>query len=399
MMLVTGFIKYGRGFVLDKKYKKMQFQIPKKIAFIVALMTLGNANAAIVLEHSGKISLGTEYHSNILFLDDSVRESTSTYLTSIVPEYRFTALDERNKWFGNIGINLVDSSNEDIMTNRQDPFGELGWERALENGLLSLSADYLRESTRFSQFDQTGVIRQDGTSVNRTIEAKWQHNISQKWGILTEASYDETKFGGVSLLSDFSTRNLSAELMYTLNETFSPYAKIAAHDYRASGQGALGGNDSTRIRYQDYLVGAAVEVSPQFKFNVNTGIVNFDSSADDEWVGELKTAYLGNRYEINGTLARTVFPVGLNQILLGDELRVNYSYLQSEISKWGLSLALTQNDLGIDTQDFGGFYGRDLSRDWLVRLDLAARKLKFEGAESNHDISLGIFFTYTTPNF
>lgn len=392
MMLVTEFIKYSGGFVLDKKYKKMQSQIPKTIAFIVALIAAGNASAAIILEHSARVQLSEDYHSNIQFLDDRVKEST--YLTTIVPEYRFTALDDKNKWFGNIGINLVDSSNEDIMRNRQDPFGRVGWERNLENGLFSLTTDYTRESTRFSQFGETGVLRQDGTSVFRTIEAKWEHNISEKWKLLTAAGYDKTKFSGVSLLSDFSTRNLSAELMYALNEYVSPYSRITAYDYRASGL-----NDNTRIKYQDYLIGAAVEVNPQFKFNVNTGMVNFDTSADSEWVGELKAEYVGNRYEIIGRLARSVFPTGLNLIQLGDELRADYTYMQSERSRWGLGLALTQNDTGLDTQELRGFYDRDLSRDWLVRLALTARNLKIEDVESSNDTSLGIFFTYTTPNF
>jgi hypothetical protein len=367
---------------------------------MVALMCAGNASAAIILENSARVQVGTTYHSNIQLLPDSLKEST--YLTTVVPEYRLSALDEKNKWFGNIGINLVNSSNKDIMRNREDPFAKVGWERILESGLFTLDADYQRQSTRFSQFDQTGFVALDGTSAIRTINASWQYDISQTWALVTDASYIETRFSGdVLFLNDFSTRNLGAELRYTLNEKVSPYVRAAAHDYRASGQGDNGLPTNTRIKYQDYLVGAAVEINPQFKFNANTGIVNFDSSADNEWIGELKADYTGNRYEVAGSLSRAVIPLGLNQIVIGDALVVNYSYLQSEVSTWGLSLGLNQNDLGIETQEVSAFYGRDLSRDWQMRLALASRNLRFEGSGigSLSDNTLGIFFTYSTPQF
>jgi len=382
---------------LDKNYKKVKFKMPKKIALMVALMFVGNASAAIILENSARVTVGTTYHSNIQLLPDSVKEST--YLTTVVPEYRLSALDDKNKWFGNIGINLVNSSNKDIMRNREDPFASVGWERILESGLFSVGADYKRESTRFSQFDQTGLVALDGTSVIRSIDASWQYDFSEKWALITDASYNETKFSGVAVfLNDFSTRNLGTELKYTLNEKVSPYVRVAAHDYRASGQDN-GLTTNTRIRYQDYLVGAVVEVNPQFKFNANTGIVNFDSSSDDEWVGEILAEYAGNRYDLNVKIARSVIPIGLNIIQLGDEFRTDYTYLKSEVSRIGLALALTQNDLGIETQELSAFYGRDLSRDWQMRLALSSRNLRFEGSESVNDNSLGIFFTYTTPQF
>ncbi len=371
--------------------------MPKKIALLVVLMFGGNASAAIILENSARVVVGTTYHSNIQLLPDSVKEST--YLTTVVPEYRLSALDDKNKWFGNIGINLVNSSNKDIMRNREDPFAKVGWERILESGLFSLGADYTRESTRFSQFDQTGLVAQDGTSAIRSVNASWQYDFSEKWALITDASYNETRFSGdVVFLNDFSTRNLGTTLKYILNEKVSPYVRVAAHDYRASGQDN-GLTANTRIRYQDYLVGAAVEVNPQFKINANTGFVNFDSSSDDEWVGELLAEYAGNRYDLNVKVARSVIPIGLNFIQLSDAFSTDYTYLQSEVSRVGLALALSQNDLGIETQEVSAFYGRDLSRDWQMRLALTSRNLRFEGAESVMDNSLGIFFTYTTPKF
>jgi len=397
MMQLTWIIK-DSGVDLDKNYKKAKFKMPNKIAFTVALMCAENASAAIVLENAASVRVGTEYHSNIQLLPDNLKEST--FLTSIIPEYRLSALDDKNKWFGKVGIFLTDSSNSDIMRNRQDPYATVGWERILESGIFKLGADYTRESTRISQFSQTGLVAQDGTSVFRSIDGSWLYNVSEKWALLTDASYNENRFSDVAgNLNDFSTRNLGTTLKYSLNEKVSPYVRVAAHDFRSSEQAGnvLGG--SSRIRYQDYLVGAEVEMSPRFNFNLYTGIVNVESTASDVWVGQIETSYIAERYELNGKLGRELFPIGLNQLLLQDVLSVNYKYFQTARSWWGIDAEISQNDLGLDTQELRGTYLRELSQHWSMSLSLASRNFKPEGAQSAIDHTLGVFFIYTTPQF
>ena len=378
--------------MVTKPSNKINFLNATKLALVSALFFSSNAGAAVILEHGGTVEVGTDYHSNIQFLDDKIEESV--YIYSIVPEYKVSALDGKNKWFGSLGIRLEKSSNQTIRDDRDDPFGKIGWQRELENGKLELAADYVKQSSRQTQFGQTGVLAVDGSTVAKSASAVWLHGITPKLDLTTNAEYQDTAFSGVSELSDFNTKNLGFELMYKFNERVKPYVGVVATDYKANG---LLGN--SRIKYQTYTAGADVTLNPKFSFNASAGMVQFNSSSQDELVGGVTASYLGNRYQVQGTLARTVFPTGLNNIEVGDQLRVDYSYSLTEVSRFGVGTAATQNKSGIDTQDITGFYDYDLSRSWLMHVEVGQRYLKTAGVESADDTQLGVFFTYTGPKF
>ena len=77
--------------MVTKPSNKINFLNATKLALVSALFFSSNAGAAVILEHGGTVEVGTDYHSNIQFLDDKTKESV--YIYSIVPEYRISALD------------------------------------------------------------------------------------------------------------------------------------------------------------------------------------------------------------------------------------------------------------------------------------------------------------------
>jgi len=376
----------------------MKFKISiTRLALATTVVFSSSINAAVILEHSGRVLMGTEYHSNLNFVDDDLKESV--YLYRITPEYVLRALDGKNTWFGSVGVNFWRASNDNIQANREDPFATIGWDRILENGLVGLTAAYTEQSSRNTQFGDTTALNQDGSSTTRSIDANWEHAFSEKWTLLTDAGYEKNKFTGTLDLTDFETKDVGAALRYKLSEKISPYGEIRTTEYKTS----LATSGSDTIKYQDYLVGAVVELNPRFNFDVNAGVVDFDSSIDSEWVGEFVAEYTGGRYSLTGGLSRLVNPTGFNGLSLQDSLYADYSYQQSEKSRWGAGISLTQNsfELGsdLDTQQLRGFYDRDLSSAWLMRLELSARNQKDATRDSTDDTSLGIFFTYTSPKF
>lgn len=344
------------------------------------------------MEHSGTVELGTDYHTNLQFLNDS--EEESVYIYSIVPEYRIKALDEKNEWYGSVGVNLQRSSNQDISGNREDPFAKVGWVRTLQSGKLELGAEYSKESSRTTQFTQTGVLTEDGTTVTKSVAASWTYDITPTLGITSKAEYADNRFSGVSELSDFTTADYGVELNYAMSDRVKPYVSVIATDYKAS---AI--TENSHIRYQTYLGGADVQISPKLSLDANLGVAQFNSSSQDEAVGGLTATYTEGRHQVMTVLERTVFPTGLNAIEVGDAFRTNYNFEQSERSAWGVALALTQNNSDLETQDLTGFYDYDLTTSWLLHVEAGARYLKSPGQESVNDTSVGVFFTYTSPKF
>ena len=371
---------------MDLKYTKMKFQMPKKLAILVALFFANNAGAAIVLEHSATISLGTDYHSNIQYLE---HDAESAYIYSLTPEYKVKALDGTNEWFGNIGVALQRSSNTTVSRNREDPFATIGWKRALEKGMFGLTASYLKESTRTAQFAETGLVVDDGTGVTRAIIADWTRNLTDKVNLTMQAGYEKNKFSGSNAFSDFDVRNINAELDYKLNERVTPFIRVAATDYRSI----------DRTKYQDLLGGASVTLTQQLKVKVGAGVTHISTVGEDEAVWLVEAVYANQKSVVELELTREVFPTATNLIELGDQLGLTYGYLLSDKSQLGFDLRLSQNDTGLETQDILGFYQHNFTASLLMRLSAAVGNIKSENQNSANNNTIGVTFTYNSPKF
>jgi hypothetical protein len=363
-----------------------------KLAIVCSLTTSYSGNAAVILEHSGTVRAGTAYHSNLQFLDSSVEEST--YVYSLVPEYKLSALDDKNKWFGSLGVNFQRASNQNILGNREDPFATLGWERLFESGKLDLLADYTRQTSRITQFNTTGAVLQDGTSVVKNYSASWDYYLSQKLTLNTNAHYQDNIFTGVLGLGNFNVRDYGIALKYAYSESIMPYLSALASDFKADGV-----PDNFETRYQTYRAGVEVNLTPQFSYIADLGFVQFNSTSNDEIVGKLTASYLGERYDLTGTLERSVFPTGLGFIDVAESLTSAFKYNLTPRSSWGVNLGLRENKSGVDTQELIGFYDYEITSAWLMHVEASQRNLKFTGQNSVDDTSLGVFFTYTSPKF
>ncbi len=371
---------------MNLKYKKMKFQLCRKLAAVGFLLFSANASAEIVVEHTGQIQAGTEYHSNIQYLE---RGAQSAYVYSLVPQYQIELLDGVNEWFGLIGVTLQRSSNTTVSRRREDPFANIGWKRDLENGgMLGIKAGYLQESTRTAQLFATGLVAEDGTSVTRDVVADWVTPLTERLDLKLQAAYEKTTFSEIIALVGFSVRNVNAELHYKLNEKVTPFIRVADTDYRAE----------TKIEFQDVLAGAEVNLSPQLKIKAGAGITHFTTSGlDDEAVGFIEADYIRPRSSTRVALSREVFTTGDNTIDLGDRLSLAHQYSLSERSRLGANLDLGQNQSGQENQDLLGFYERDLTTSWMMRLYMGLSNIKDEDRSSANDNLVGFSFIYSSP--
>jgi hypothetical protein len=363
-----------------------------KLVAVCSLTVLNNSNAAVVIEHSGTVRAGTEYHSNLQFRDSSLEDST--YIYSLVPQYKLSALDDKNNWFGTLGVNFQRASNQEVLGNREDPFATLGWERLLERGKLVLLTDYTRQTNRITQFNTTGVVLQDGTSVIKNYSASWDYYLTESLTLNTNARYQDNIFSGVQALGNFTVSDYGIALRYAYSPTVVPFVSILATNFKAEGN-----PESFNSRYQTYKGGVEINLTPQFSYIADLGFVQFNSTSEDELVGKITANYTGEQYTLSGTLERTVFPTGLGFIDVAESLTSAFNYNLTSRSLLGVNLGVRENKSGINTQELTGFYDYEVTSTWLMRLQAGARNLKVVGQDSADDTSLGIFFTYTSPKF
>ncbi len=358
---------------------------------LAMLATTTNVNAELVFDHSVSVEAGAAYHSNIQLLQ---QDKESVYLYTLRPVYGISVLDGKNEWLGNVGLFFERSSNSTVSSNREDPFGNIGWKRILENGLIGLDFAYEKASSRNTQFTETGLFSRDGTEVRRSITADWERLITEKLDFALQAKYEKIKFSGAQSLADYDSRYIYADLFYAMTEKIKPFFRFGLNDFRTAGP------DGNRIKYQDYIAGATFEVGPGLSFSAGAGVTHFSSlesstSRDkNEWVGVMKVDYLANKYDIHSELSRRVEPTAIGNILVEDRLAAEYVYNLSSRSELGAYARLTQNDVNRHTQDAGGFYRHNLTESWSILTTLGVRNSKSEGSSSVNDNVIGFNLTY-----
>lgn len=375
------------GAVLKHKNEKMKLRIIKIIALTAGIQFSVNASSEVLLEHSGTIEAGTEYHSNFQFLQ---QDAESVNLYSLTPRYQLKALDGLNEWSAQLGILLQRSSNTNIQGRREDPFATVGWVRELENGQFGLSADYKKQSTRQTQLFDTGLVAEDGTNVTKAVVANWITSVTEKVDLIAEAGYSRNKFVSADQLNDFSTRNVNAEFRYLLSERVTPFIRVGASDFRGV----------ARIEFQDYLAGASFLIRPEFEVKGGLGVTRFSTLGESEGVGFVQADYSQAKSVVSISLARAAFANGgINEIDIGDRMSANYDYELTETSGWGAAFQLGQNKSGQKTQEGRVFYNRSLSPTLSMDIFGGVTNINFVGGSSVNNNTAGISFTYSSLKY
>lgn len=352
------------------------------------LLASVQADAAVILEHSGRVDLGTRYHTNLQFLPEG---EESAYVYTLIPQYQAKALDGKNTWSGVVGVELSRSSNQDVRDQREDPFATLQWLRDLESGRFGLRYEYIKQSTRIAQVRETGILADDGTEKSQILAAEWKYLISNKLTLDTLASYRKSRFSGAGPLTNSKTKTLGATLNYSLNEKLMPYISVTGTDFDPGEAG--------KQKYQDYRAGVKWFVSPTLDFDVNLGNTHFSNDGRDKMIGRAVANFTKERGAASFGIARTVIPIDIGLLEITDTVDVSYDYDLSARNKLGALLALSETDSDFESQQVAGYISHEFTPSWLLRMDVAYVNVKDIGNESADDKSIGFTLTYRSPKF
>ena len=119
---------------------------------LLALRTTGVATATLILSCSGVAYAATwqpaialpstvEYDSNPVLLTSGEKGVTRTI---IAPDLNLVGTSGRDELQFGLGVNVVRSSDTDIVSDREDPRLKLGWQRETETGGFGLTASMKR---------------------------------------------------------------------------------------------------------------------------------------------------------------------------------------------------------------------------------------------------------------
>ena len=352
-------------------------------------MVISSHAEALVLLQQASVPMGIEYDTNPR-MSSTDKRSIWRYIAT--PRYSIATVADRNRWYSEVSLRLERSSDKKLSIDREDPNVVVGWERDSERDRFSLIGRYNKSSTRITEFDETGLVVNDASSSTRSVAANWSRLLTERLNFSLGGQYLKTSYSGGNF-TGYSTKSLNSTLTYDFNERVKPFIQVALTDFNPDGQ------VRRNTKSQNYLVGAHVDISSKFNVSASAGI-NHLSTAGNGRIANTSFNYLGERYSLRGSLERSVSASSIGNFQESDRLSLGYNYDLSDRSRLGADFSWRKNNSLNDseTKQLSGFYSRDLTEFWQMKLLLQTRNLKSANRSANGNVA-GITFTYNIPEF
>ena len=247
----------------------MSYKSIKRL-FVVSLMVISSHSEALVVLQDASVPMGVEYDTNPRMLSTN-KQSIWRYIAT--PRYSIAAVADRNRWYSDVSLRLERSSDKNLSVDREDPNVLVGWQRDGERDRFSLIGRYNKASTRFTEFDETGVVVNDASSTTRSVAANWSRSMTERLNLSLGGQYLTTTYSGGNF-TDYSTKSLNSTLTYDFNEYERPFVQVALTDFNPDGQGR------NNTKSQNYLAGAHVDISPRLNISAAAGLNHLSSTGN-----------------------------------------------------------------------------------------------------------------------
>lgn len=343
---------------------------------------------------------GTSYDDN---LGLSSQRSIGAFRYTLTPNLSLSRQDEVDNISIRGSLNIVRSSvSEDLILDREDPSFNANWAHQFNRGSFSLGGNYVKNSTRVSELDQTGLVFRDGNSISKSVNTGLNYELSDRINTTLNLALNKQTYTD-SNLADFKSYVSSIQINYEYSEKISFYTNGGYSKFYNQQNGqvvAVGQNDSSQ-NLKRISFGVNYQYSPAMDFDFSFG-QNQLSTGDNGWVAGANMSYEPSEYTIfKAAYSRGYYASGLGAFQESDNLNVNLSRVVSAFDRvgfsfsWNINRSLNTNN----TKNFNAFYNHDLSDHWTTGVSYIHRSISSGGGSSASGSQLGFTLTYNLPNF
>lgn len=287
-----------------------------------------------------------EHNDNINLRPDQGIEVTGGYLA--VP-LTFGARTERleSELTGEASFHRYDESAYD--SENQDVQGNISYQ--LERGEVSASAGFLRDTTRDSEFLDSGII---GAAATRretaSAGADTTYLFTERNGLIAGASYADVSYGG-DRFQDYDYLSAFAGWLHR----WSPRTQLRLQAYgnRTENRGTVS------VIYEGLGAQAGIEtaLSEQLELSLLAGWLSIDTGFDatppllappgdseGRYLLSGSLRYRGERAELEARVKSEPRPSGIGILLDGQQLNLDYRYRLAERSRLAVGLVAGRQD-------------------------------------------------------
>jgi len=334
-----------------------------------------------------------EYDSNPVLVTQNRKGVTRTI---IAPDYTLVGTSDRDQWRFGLGMNLVRSSDTSIVSDREDPNLQLGWQRKTETGGFGLTAKYVESSTLSTAVQETGVIAPDGTQKLTSFGGNWSTALSERTTLVNETDYTHVTYD-INTLTNYDELSNRLSLNYAWSERVELFTRFEAKRYEPQQGSALPSSNSYTP-----TVGLNVEISERLKGSLYAGVNQVSGpNSRPRGQGGFSLHYTGERVDTDIGASRNTVASGDGGFVEVDNLNGTWSYALDDTSRtgvdtsWQKTKGLTPNTL----RNVGVWFSRELSPFWVARLSFTYKELQQDGLPDATANVVGLTLTYSHPNF
>ncbi len=332
---------------------------------VIILLFSITTNTFATTVQSLTLPLTFEYESNPR-LSSSEEQPISRVV--LVPNYSLISNQGTDQWSAAASVHIEQSSDDTISQNRSDPSINLGWTHDYETGRFGVTALLNDQSTRVSEFTDSGIVSGDNTRKTRTASVNWLNNLSDRTSLTLNIATTKVMFEGLVTtgLVDFQHNLINAKLNYVLNEQVDIFTQYSFSGYKPE---EVNGTNSETISFD---LGLTWNVSENLNVTSSAGLNETKSenssltTTDESWQAALNMQYTSLRANSNLNLSRSQSPGSTGSVSEMNQITVGWRYRLSEKDdlslnyNWGQNL--TQNKT--ETQLFSANYTRQISLSW-----------------------------------
>ena len=373
--------------------KKIKILTKPLCLFISGLFFSVNANAIIILQNAS-VSSGIDFDNNV----NMSNNPQSVWRYSLVPSYSISGINELNRWFSSLSLNIQRSSDKNLSIDREDPSLALGWSKEFERGNLTLNGSYVRASTRVTQLQESGLVANDASSISKSISINFTRILTERLNWSLGGALTKSTFTGGSGFTGFNSKSLTSTLNYDYSEKLRPFVNLGYSTYDSAESPQNIQNTQNSQNSQTFTIGTIYNINPRLVSNFSAGYTKLSTGVGK--VGNINLSYSGDNYQFTSAYSRSVTPSSIGGFQNADSISLSYSYSLSERDSLGAGFNWRKNNSlnDIESKQITAFYSRILTEFWQMRLSLQARDIKSIEQSANGEM-LGISLIYNTPNF
>lgn len=337
-------------------------------------------------QHALSARAATEYETNPAL---SPTNQTRTRKLVVAPDYTLTKADGVDELKASLAFQIVRSSNQAVILNREDPRAFFNWRHQGSVGEFGISARYEEMATRATELDSTGLVTVDGTRTTRTTAASWSKALSERSTLSADGAYSSVFYKN-SANVDYVTRSGGLKFTSEISESTAPFIKISYMDQKLAGSPS----PSRRI---NTLLGIDWKTTERWSSTLYAGRSRSNSagSASTNQYG-LAVQYAGQLTGFSMKADRQTSPSGLGGFITSDQLSGSLNRELSERNKAGIDMRWRKNrsitnDINRSTEAWLQY---NLSAFWHVRANCMRRTREVEGMGRASSNLAGISLTY-----